>query len=51
MSDIITENSGNILRVQLNRPSKKNAMLASMYATVADLLQRAAKDDDMHVVP
>ena len=31
MSDIITERSGNILRIQLNRPAKKNAMTSAMY--------------------
>src|SRR5580704_2754793 len=50
MSDILTQRSGNILRVQFNRPSKKNAMLASMYATVADLLERAVKDEEIRVV-
>ena len=29
MSDIITERSGSILRVQFNRPAKKNAMTLS----------------------
>ena len=28
MSDILTERSGSILRIQLNRPEKKNAMTA-----------------------
>src|SRR5262245_4323823 len=50
MSDIVTERVGSVLEVQFNRPDKKNAMLASMYATVADLLERAAKDDDVRVV-
>jgi enoyl-CoA hydratase/carnithine racemase len=50
MSDIVTEQTGSVLRIQLNRPGKKNAMLASMYATVADLLEQAAKDDDVQVV-
>ena len=27
MTDIVTERSGSILRIQLNRPSKKNAMV------------------------
>ncbi len=36
MSDIVTERSGSILRVQLNRPAKK--------------LNAAAKDDDIRVV-
>jgi enoyl-CoA hydratase/carnithine racemase len=50
MSDILTERAGNVLRIQLNRPGKKNAMLASMYATVAELLERAAMDDEVRVV-
>ncbi len=50
MSDIVTERSGSILRVQLNRPEKKNAMTSAMYDTIADLLNAAAKDDDIRVV-
>ena len=50
MSDIITEHSGSILRVQLNRPAKKNAMTSNMYVTLADLLNGAAKDDRTRVV-
>ena len=50
MSDIITERSGNILRIQLNRPAKKNAMTLAMYITMADLLNDAAKDDQIRVV-
>src|SRR6266536_5074308 len=50
MSDIITERSENILRIQLNRPAKKNAMTSSMYLTLADLFNNAAKDDEIRVV-
>jgi enoyl-CoA hydratase/carnithine racemase len=50
MSDIITERSGSILRIELNRPAKKNAMTSSMYVTLADLLNGAAKDDRVRVV-
>ena len=50
MSDIITERSGHILRIQLNRPEKKNAMTLAMYITLADLLNDAAKDDQIRVV-
>jgi enoyl-CoA hydratase/carnithine racemase len=50
MSDIVTERSGNILSIQLNRPAKKNAMTSSMYVTIAELLNGAAKDDQIHVV-
>src|ERR1700752_48024 len=50
MSDIITERSGSILRIQLNRPEKKNAMTMSMYVTLADLLNDAAKDEGIRAV-
>src|SRR5260370_4696066 len=50
MSDIVTERSGSILRVQLNRPAKKNAMTSAMYVTIADSLNAAAKDVDIRVV-
>jgi enoyl-CoA hydratase/carnithine racemase len=50
MSDIITERSGHILRIQLNRPEKKNAMTVAMYITLGDLLNDAAKDDQIRVV-
>ena len=32
MDEIVTERSGSILRVELNRPAKRNAMTSSMYA-------------------
>ena len=50
MSDIITEKSGSILRVELNRPAKKNAMTSAMYITLADLLNATAGDDQIRVV-
>jgi enoyl-CoA hydratase/carnithine racemase len=50
MSDIVTERSGSILRIQFNRPAKKNAMTSAMYITLADLLNGAAKDDHIRVV-
>src|SRR5713101_5825067 len=49
MNDIIAERSGNILRIQLNRPAKKNAMTSSMYITMAEFLEDAAKDDQVRV--
>jgi enoyl-CoA hydratase/carnithine racemase len=49
MSDIIKERSGNILSIQLNRPARKNAMTSSMYVTLADLLNDAAKDEGIRV--
>jgi enoyl-CoA hydratase/carnithine racemase len=48
--EIITEQSGSILRVQMNRPAKKNAMTSAMYTTIADLLNDADQDDEVRVV-
>jgi enoyl-CoA hydratase/carnithine racemase len=50
MEEIITEQSGSLLRVQLNRPAKRNAMTSSMYAFLADVFNRAAKDERTRVV-
>lgn len=50
MTDIVTTRSESILRIQLNRPSKKNAMTSAMYITMADLLDAAARDDEVRVV-
>jgi enoyl-CoA hydratase/carnithine racemase len=50
MEEIITEQSGSLLRVQLNRPAKRNAMTSSMYAFLAELFNKAAKDERTRVV-
>ena len=50
MNEILTERSGSILRVQLNRPEKKNAMSSNMYVTLAEVFDGAAKDDQVRVV-
>ena len=50
MSDIITELSGGILRVEFNRPAKKNAMTGSMYTSLADIFREADKDETVRVV-
>ncbi len=50
MSDIVTERSDSVLRIQLNRPASKNAMTSAMYITLADLFNTAAQDDQIRVV-
>src|SRR6266700_1722406 len=50
MDEIVTERSGSILGVQLNRPQKRNAMTSSMYATLADVFNDTATDDGIRVV-
>src|SRR4051794_7857205 len=50
MDEIITERLGSILRVELNRPAKKNAMTSRMYVGLADIFNEAAKDERTRVV-
>ena len=50
MGEILTERSGSILRITLNRPAKKNAMTSSMYLNMAEILNDATKDDEVRVV-
>jgi enoyl-CoA hydratase/carnithine racemase len=47
--DIVTERTGSILRVQLNRPAKRNAMTSAMYVALADIFNEAAKDENTRV--
>lgn len=50
MNEIVTERSGSILRVTLNRPAKKNAMTSAMYVALAEAFKDAARDDGIHAV-
>jgi enoyl-CoA hydratase/carnithine racemase len=50
MEEIFTEHVGGILRIKLNRPTKKNAMTAAMYVALADVFNEAARDDRTRVV-
>src|SRR5215468_9350933 len=50
MSDIVTERSNGILRVQFNRPERKNAMTGAMYTRLADIFNEAAEDKETRVV-
>src|SRR5271155_4762577 len=50
MVDIVTEHAGGILRVQLNRPTKRNAMTSAMYVALADIFNEAANDKNTRVV-
>jgi enoyl-CoA hydratase/carnithine racemase len=49
-AEILTERSETVLRVQFNRPDKKNALTTSMYTAVAELLNAANIDDGIRVV-
>ena len=48
--EIVTDRSGSVLRIQLNRPAKRNAMTFNMYATIAELLNQAVEDEGIRVV-
>jgi enoyl-CoA hydratase/carnithine racemase len=50
MEEIITERADGILRVELNRPSRKNAMTVGMYLALADILNDAGRDASTRVV-
>jgi enoyl-CoA hydratase/carnithine racemase len=50
MSNIITERSNGILRVEFNRPEKKNAMTGGMYTRLADIFNEAVEDEEARVV-
>jgi enoyl-CoA hydratase/carnithine racemase len=50
MNEIVTERSESVLRVELNRPAKRNAMTSSMYVTLAEVFTDAAKDERTRVV-
>jgi enoyl-CoA hydratase/carnithine racemase len=50
MNEIVTEHSENVLRVELNRPAKLNAMTSAMYMTLADIFNGAARDEGVRVV-
>lgn len=42
MDEIVTQRSGSILRVELNRPARKNALTSSMYTTLATIFDDTA---------
>src|SRR5882672_3106228 len=50
MDEIVTERAGSILRIQLNRPKRRNAMTSAMYVALAGILNEAANDENTRVV-
>lgn len=50
MDLILTERSDGVLRIEFNRPEKKNAITAAMYGALADALVAADADDAVRVV-
>ena len=50
MEEIVTERAGSILRVQLNRPAKLNAMTSTVNVALASIFNEAANDENTRVV-
>jgi enoyl-CoA hydratase/carnithine racemase len=49
-NEIITESRDHILRMQINRPEKKNALTRAMYAAMADAIGTADDDTGIRAV-
>jgi len=50
MSEILVEKAERVLRIQLNRPAKKNALTAGMYQAFAGALRGAKTDGDVRAI-
>ena len=50
MNKIISESRDGILRIEINRPDKKNALTAAMYQAMADAIKAAEGDSKVRVV-
>jgi enoyl-CoA hydratase/carnithine racemase len=50
MSPVLTAREGAVQRIQINRPEKKNALTADMYAAIADAIKAADADSGVRVV-
>lgn len=49
-SEILTSVENRILKITFNRPTKKNAITAAMYGTMADAMAKAQKDDAIRAI-
>ena len=47
---VLTELDGGVLTIRMNRPEKKNALTADMYAVMADAFERARSDRAVKVL-
>jgi len=50
MKHILTETKDGILRIEIDRPDKKNALTAAMYQAMADAIEAAEADAKVRVV-
>ena len=49
-NDILVDRSGRVMTITFNRPRQKNALTHAMYATLADSLEEAGKDDTVRAL-
>lgn len=48
--EIRTQTKDGVLAIELNRPEKKNALTAAMYAAMADALSKAGADENIRAI-
>ena len=49
-TDVLISRDGHIIRLQLNRPQKKNALTPAMYDAMRQEIEKANTDTDIHVI-
>lgn len=47
---VVVSNAGRVLRIEINRPEKKNALTRAMYSSLADTIERSESDPEIRVV-
>lgn len=50
LNDLVVEQTGKILTIQLNRPAKKNALNEAMYRGLIQAFEKADADDHVHCI-
>lgn len=50
MDEILTDRAEGVFRIELNRPSRKNALTSAMYVALANAFDEAMKDENTNVV-
>ncbi len=50
MTDVLISRDNNIIRIQLNRPQKKNALTPDMYNAMREEIETADTDTSVHVI-
>ena len=50
MTDVLISRDDNIIRIQMNRPKKKNALTPDMYHAMREEIEKANSDTSVHVI-